>query len=51
LLIEFDMESIKAAGYDLKTPVVITNTDQYLDVISTKDGKVQEKDEIIKLIV
>ena len=51
LLIGFDIESIKAAGYDLKTPVVITNTDQYLDVISPKAGKIQEKDELIKLIV
>ncbi len=51
LLIEFDIESMKAAGYDVKTPVVITNTDQYLDVVPVKDGNVQAKDELIKLLV
>ena len=48
LLIQFDIENIKAAGYDVKTPVVITNTNQYLDVVPTKDGKVQAKDELIR---
>lgn len=37
LLIEFDMAGIKAAGYELTTPVVITNFDQYK--VSTKDKK------------
>ncbi len=51
LLIEFDIEKIKGAGYDVKTPVVITNTEQYLDVVPTKDGKVQAKEELIRLVV
>lgn len=29
LLVEFDLEAIAAAGYDLTTPVVITNSDLY----------------------
>ncbi|PFO08364.1 PTS beta-glucoside transporter subunit EIIBCA [Bacillus sp. AFS076308] len=51
LLIEFDIENIKAAGYDVKTPVVITNTNQYIDVVPTSDGNVQVKDELIRLVV
>jgi beta-glucoside PTS system EIICBA component len=51
LLISFDLENIKAAGYDVKTPVVITNTNQYLDVVPAKDGIVQAKEELIKLII
>ncbi|WP_428911076.1 glucose PTS transporter subunit IIA [Niallia sp. Krafla_26] len=51
LLIEFDIENIKAAGYDVKTPVVITNTNQYLDVIPTREGTVQAQEDIIKLNV
>lgn len=31
-LMEFDMDAIRAAGYSLVTPVVITNTDQYQSV-------------------
>ena len=33
LLIQFDIEKIKAAGYDTTTPVVITNTPEYVDVV------------------
>ena len=51
LLIKFDIENIKAAGYDLKTPVVITNKDQYLDVVVIKDGTIHAKDELIRLDV
>ncbi|MFP5108458.1 glucose PTS transporter subunit IIA [Neobacillus sp. C211] len=51
LLIQFDIEKIKAAGFDVKTPVVITNTNQYVDVVPAIDGKVQAKGELIKLVV
>lgn len=31
-LIEFDMEAIKACGYDITTPVIISNSDDYANV-------------------
>lgn len=34
-LLEFDMEEIRKAGYSLITPVVITNSSQYLDILET----------------
>ncbi len=37
-LITFDMEKIKDAGYSLVTPVVISNTDDFLDVVGSADG-------------
>ncbi|ALC90536.1 PTS beta-glucoside transporter subunit IIABC [Bacillus sp. FJAT-18017] len=49
LLIEFDIENIKAHGYDIKTPVVITNTNQYIDVEPVQTGKVNANEELIKL--
>lgn len=33
LLVQFDIDSIKASGYSVITPVVITNTDQLVDVM------------------
>ncbi|KOS04062.1 PTS sugar transporter subunit IIA, partial [Paenibacillus polymyxa] len=36
LLMEFDMEAIKEAGYVLTTPVIVANTTNYLDVIETE---------------
>jgi beta-glucoside PTS system EIICBA component len=37
LLLEFDSKAIKEAGYDIITPVIITNTDKFLEVIETED--------------
>ncbi|WP_018394812.1 beta-glucoside-specific PTS transporter subunit IIABC [Bacillus sp. 37MA] len=51
LLIEFDIEKIKAAGYQVITPVVITNTSQYLDVVKTKNSFVNVKDDLLTVIV
>lgn len=49
LLIEFDLQAIKAAGYDVITPVVICNSDQYR-TISTHTGKPVEAGEpVIKV--
>ncbi|WP_342415848.1 beta-glucoside-specific PTS transporter subunit IIABC [Paenibacillus sp. FSL R10-2782] len=33
LLVEFDLENIKAAGLDIVSPVIVTNTPDYLDVV------------------
>ncbi|MFV0379373.1 MAG: beta-glucoside-specific PTS transporter subunit IIABC [Anaerorhabdus sp.] len=47
LLISFDMEKIKAQGYSLMTPVIITNMDDYLDIIPVEDVSEVVKDDII----
>lgn len=36
VLVEFDIEGIKKEGYVLTTPVLITNTDEYLDVFGNE---------------
>lgn len=33
LLLSFDIEAIKKAGYSVQTPVVITNTKDYVGVV------------------
>ena len=50
LLIEFDIDGIKSEGYEITTPVVVTNTADYLDVIPVKDSYVKHGDEIIKIV-
>lgn len=47
LLIEFDMEKIEEAGFDLITPVVICNTATYSDIIPYSGNTVKEKDKIM----
>ncbi|MDQ0174875.1 beta-glucoside-specific PTS transporter subunit IIABC [Bacillus chungangensis] len=44
ILLKFDMEKIKAAGYKLTTPIIITNINQYLDVIDTDLPEISTED-------
>ncbi len=34
LLLEFDRQAILDAGYDLATPIIITNSDEYPEVMT-----------------
>ncbi|MFM9515560.1 PTS glucose transporter subunit IIA, partial [Listeria monocytogenes] len=43
-LLEFDLEAIKADGYDITTPIVVTNTDAYLDVLISDQKTVNYED-------
>lgn len=51
LLVEFDIEAIKSEGYEVITPVLVTNSSDYKDVLSLIDKDVKEKDELIKVIM
>ena len=51
LLLEFDMKAIKKAGYSLTTPVVITNSDSYLDVIETDKNTVDFKENLLTVMI
>ncbi|MFB5760591.1 beta-glucoside-specific PTS transporter subunit IIABC [Paenibacillus medicaginis] len=50
LLLEFDMEKIKAAGYHTVTPIIVTNSHDYTDVLPLQQGKVREGDELLQII-
>lgn len=50
LIVEFDLQAIKDAGYETVTPVIITNTSNYLDVVATKNTTVNEKDKLLTVL-
>ncbi|QDX29780.1 PTS beta-glucoside transporter subunit IIABC [Dickeya poaceiphila] len=50
LLLEFDGPAIVAAGYDLTTPMVITNSEDYRGVESVTSGKVDANTPLTQLI-
>lgn len=50
LLVEFDIKGIKEEGYEIITPVLVTNTDDYNDILSLIDRDVKEKEELIKAV-
>lgn len=52
LLIEFDIAAIQQAGYQITTPIVITNSDDYLDVLPVNlQQKTEENMPLLSLIV
>jgi len=50
-LVTFDMDAIKAEGFDLITPVIITNPDRYQSIEPVKEGKVNSKEAFMALFV
>lgn len=47
-LVNVDIDALKAEGYDITTPIIITNTLDYSDVLSLKSGDVEAGRPIIK---
>lgn len=49
LLLEFDRQAILAAGYDLTTPIIISNSDDYADVITAAASTVTAGQPLLSL--
>ncbi|SHK24696.1 PTS system beta-glucoside-specific IIA component, Glc family /PTS system beta-glucoside-specific IIB component, Glc family /PTS system beta-glucoside-specific IIC component, Glc family [Selenomonas ruminantium] len=49
-LIEFDKEKIVAEGFNTITPVIVTNHDQYMDVVLTDEKDVEEEANLLTVI-
>lgn len=49
LLLDVDLDKIKAAGLDIITPVIVCNTDDYSDISILKEGEVSLDDAILKI--
>jgi len=51
LLVEFDIDAIKEKGFDITTPIVITNSDNYSSIVEKKSGNVCRNDELLELYI
>lgn len=51
LLIEFDITKIQDAGYSVITPIVITNSKDYLDVITTDKESIASTDQLMTIVI
>ena len=49
-MIHFDMKAIQAEGFCLDTPVVITNTNDFLDIVEVGQGHVTPKSDLITVL-
>ncbi|WP_315110282.1 beta-glucoside-specific PTS transporter subunit IIABC [Clostridium intestinale] len=51
VLLEFDIKGIESEGYSVITPVIVTNYEQYLDVIETDKKEVSFSDELLNIVI
>ncbi|MBG9367508.1 beta-glucoside-specific PTS transporter subunit IIABC [Streptococcus sp. NLN64] len=49
-LLEFDMEVIKAAGLPITTPIIVTNTSLYEDILVSQESEVQVGDYLLTTV-
>lgn len=49
-LVEFDIDAIKKEGYELVTPVIITNTIDYLEIVPKEIKSVNAGEDIITIL-
>ncbi|MFU2205721.1 beta-glucoside-specific PTS transporter subunit IIABC [Streptococcus pluranimalium] len=49
-LLEFDVNAIKSAGLPVITPIIVTNTDTYTDVLTTQEGRVNTGDYLLTTV-
>ena len=49
LLVSFDMDKIKESGYDVTTPLIVTNTDDYEEVKMLAEGTVNNSSEVLEV--
>ena len=50
LLVTFDMDGIKAAGYKLTTPMIVCNTDDYRAVKPLATGTVKAGQDFMEVV-
>lgn len=51
LLLTFNVNKIKDEGYSLQTPIIITNSNDYVDIVPMADGKVKSQDKLLTAII
>mgnify|MGYP001133716905 CR=1 FL=1 len=50
VLVEFDKDAIAAEGYSIETPVLVTNADDFLDMITEEQKTAEYGDKIITIM-
>lgn len=50
LILEFDMDKIKSAGYEVVTPVIVTNSDNFNEMVMTDAEDVSVGDKLMTVM-
>lgn len=51
LLIDCDLDIIRDAGYSTVTPIIVTNSDEYLDVLTTEEAAIKSSDYLMTVVI
>ncbi|MBC5626309.1 PTS glucose transporter subunit IIA [Clostridium sp. NSJ-49] len=51
VLLEFDIKGIKEAGYHVTTPVIVSNSDNYLDIIGTDKKDINREEDLLTVMI
>jgi len=51
VLLEFDIASIKEAGYEVVTPIVVTNHSNFLDIVESDSATVASGDPLLTIVL
>ena len=51
LLVSCDLDAIAKEGYSMVTPIIITNTDDYLDIVPMNNATAKHGDDLLTLII
>ncbi|MEG2751864.1 MAG: PTS glucose transporter subunit IIA, partial [Anaerorhabdus sp.] len=49
-LVSFDIKALQKEGYCLDTPIIVTNTNDYLDIVETQEKTASNNTEIITVL-
>lgn len=50
VLLTFDLEAIQNEGYDTITPIIISNSEQYMEVVKTKNESIVHLENILTVV-
>ena len=50
LLLSFDKDALEKEGYSIVTPIIISNTADYLDIVETDKQDVEKQDTLLTVI-
>lgn len=50
IILEFDIEGIQKAGYEVVTPIIVTNSNSFMDVIVKEKDRVTVSDQVLAIL-
>lgn len=50
-LITFDLKAITGEGYSMQSPIIVTNTNDYLDVVGIKEKSIKYDEELLTVFI